>query len=770
MSPATATTISPFVVRSLYRCLLRSSKPFSPPSPNYAVYASLLHRSGISHDWEECIYRLEKKRSKKLQQQRQCRDNRDNTSIPKSWAMNLTRSYVDLKEDYQLYKESLASHDFDSDDDDDDDDYVIYDDIPIGTTSPLHDQYDVDEDPKFVLFRHLLREWFAGDNHNYNIKHHDAKDDDGNSWPRHWSADEEGYYENGRIKQVPLMRFPSQIMNCNGGLSIRSLIQREFRAPTVEEKYERECKAKEAAEGTTSSEAAAAAADTSKVIVYPPSSYIDNPIRLQTAFYTLHELNRKLAWAEKIGVPTPNHWTATRRSREWKRLVQAAKGVSQFPSSLSIDGKKRFAADDDSSLLPLTGDEASRTTNDEKKQSYYPLECGTLVIAHPLMTGYFANSVIILLDHTVAPSKRNSNDPSSNNTSEGSGSGSDSSGSSSSSSSNSNAGGGGTYGLIINRLALQTKTSVESTQSRLEILRQRFEEKKERDLAEILLKSNNNDQTTMTKKVTERLTAKCTNNNNARRPISLLQAVRDENLPETVRLAFGDTPIREGGPVNLCIQMIHRAATEQNDLESSSSTENENCNSKGKIGGTVIPSHFGDHKTPLKEMETTLFGGDVMKASYAVLGGVKDADDFSFVIGASCWSPGQLENEIQRGYWLPFCGPSSMAMTGMCDHYDTKELEQLSRGHDTKDGNLSTGTKLSSFPPRPSNAAKLSVEGSATRGSNNTHQSGERPVGDLWLSIMCSLSQGEADLAYVMLDSSHVKDDLGDACDNFYRF
>ncbi len=59
-------------------------------------------------------------------------------------------------------------------------------------------------------------------------------------------------------------------------------------------------------------------------------------------------------------------------------------------------------------------------------------------------------------------------------------------------------------------------------------------------------------------------------------------------------------------------------------------------------------------------------------------------------------------------------------MTGMCDHYDAKELKQLYGGQDKKDEDRAKGTKLSQFPPRPSNAATLSVAGSATRGSNNT--------------------------------------------------
>eukprot|EP00985_Skeletonema_marinoi_P035034 scaffold45435_cov219-Skeletonema_marinoi.AAC.1 len=122
-------TPPPFVIRSVYRSLLRSSKPFSPPSPNYAVYASLLHRSGISHDWEECIYDLEKKRAKLRRNidgddSSNSKKKKNENIIPKSWARNLTRSYADLKEEYQMHKDSLASlHDDDDDDDEEDDDW-----------------------------------------------------------------------------------------------------------------------------------------------------------------------------------------------------------------------------------------------------------------------------------------------------------------------------------------------------------------------------------------------------------------------------------------------------------------------------------------------------------------------------------------------------------------------------------------------------------------------------------------------------------------------
>ena len=147
------------------------------------------------------------------------------------------------------------------------------------------------------------------------------------------------------------------------------------------------------------------------------------------------------------------------------------------------------------------------------------------------------------------------------------------------------------------------------------------------------------------------------------------------------------------------------------------------------------------------------FGGDVMEASFAVLNGTSDVDDFSFVIGAACWAPGQLEHEIERGCWLPFSGPATMALTGICEHNDVPASVNEGENNDK-------GTKLSQFPPRPSNLAKAEFGKS---------QSVTRPVGDLWLSVMCALGEGEADLAFMMLDQKNIADAFGDACDNFER-
>ena len=248
---------------------------------------------------------------------------------------------------------------------------------------------------------------------------------------------------------------------------------------------------------------------------------------------------------------------------------------------------------------------------------------------------------------------------------------------------------------------------------------------------------------------------------NILRPISLLQAINADDLPETVQIAFGDAPVREGGPVNLSLQMIHRRALETRGDERDGGANDAKAVERGggnrgqkasKIGGTMLGYERGGK--PKDSGDAICFGGDVMEASYAVLDGTSDRDDFSFVIGAACWAPGQLEHEIERGCWLPFTGPPTMALTGMCEHNDVPESERDGENNDK-------GTKLSQFPPRPSNIAKAEFRQSS--------QPVTRPVGDLWLSVMCALGEGEADLAFMMTDEKNVEDAFGDACDNFER-
>ena len=247
--------------------------------------------------------------------------NGEEGNIPESWAMDLTRSYTDLKEEYTRRRERGSDSGWvDEDDDDDSND----DDDDSMTTLRPHDDddnefYNADEDPKLVLFRHLLREWFAGGDRNA-LTIADIIDDDGiwrspGKWPwnrKKWSPDESGYYENGHVRQVPLMRFPSQIQDQDGP-SLRDVIRREFRAPSTDVRMKA---TEEAGTLKTSDGSVIGHASTQ----YPPSSYIDDDVRVQTAFYALMELNRKLAWAEQMGFPAPTTTSTNQRAIKFKEV------------------------------------------------------------------------------------------------------------------------------------------------------------------------------------------------------------------------------------------------------------------------------------------------------------------------------------------------------------------------------------------------------------------------------------------------------------------
>ncbi len=93
-------------------------------------------------------------------------------------------------------------------------------------------------------------------------------------------------------------------------------------------------------------------------------------------------------------------------------------------------------------------------------------------------------------------------------------------------------------------------------------------------------------------------------------------------------------------------------------------------------------------------------------------------ENFTFFIGASCWETHQLQGEISRGYWLPFCGPTTIAASG-----------------------LNVGDQ------------------------NDVVLSPESKSSDLWLKIMRSLGGYEAKFANLMLKNKG-SNDSGDGCDD----
>lgn len=202
---------------------------------------------------------------------------------------------------------------------------------------------------------------------------------------------------------------------------------------------------------------------------------------------------------------------------------------------------------------------------------------------------------------------------------------------------------------------------------------------------------------------------------------TLCEVVRPNCLPSGLTVAFGNNSIREGGPVNLSLQMIYSATSEQED--------------KLDIGGTLIPTILTNEKNntsvsaAIDSNNAIYYQGDIIKASQSVIDEEMDRDDFSFLIGASCWEVGQLESEIARGYWLHCCGPPQIAHTGTCEHVD-----QIS--HESDDNHKND--------------------------IGNNEPSG--PKSDLWLSMMCAFGDDEANFSHSLLENNH--DENGNPSDD----
>jgi len=346
-----------------------------------------------------------------------------------------------------------------------------------------------------------------------------------------------------------------------------------------------------------------------------------NAVRRDATFSTLRELEKKVCWAESMGLLLPTNTNYTHNPRP----KRTACGFHPLPTSTP---------------------------------SNY-LRPGTFLIAHPLLTGCFSRTVISILEHTqpsYTPNDNNDDDdvicteP------------------------------GGTYGIIINRM--HTKSIPNDTNARPSRLR------KNRTLQEVM---------------------------------------QHNCLPEGLRVAFGDVAVRDGGPVNLSLQMVRCASVE----------EEEGV----RIGGAVLPMVVIDEKEegpmPVSQAKdgdgAVYFGGDVIKAAQAVIDGEIEKENFSFLVGASCWEYGQLESEISRGYWLPCRGPPQTTFTGTCDH----QLYDAESDEDEDEDNCGGGCTTE----------------------------------ELWRSTMCALGEGEGDLAYLMSDDEEedgeVYDENGLACDAF---
>jgi putative AlgH/UPF0301 family transcriptional regulator len=191
--------------------------------------------------------------------------------------------------------------------------------------------------------------------------------------------------------------------------------------------------------------------------------------------------------------------------------------------------------------------------------------------------------------------------------------------------------------------------------------------------------------------------------------LTLKEVIRP--LPSKLSSAFSASPVREGGPVHMSLQMLHSVTCEQQE--------------EFQLGGHLVTPIATDgaddgntSASTLKEGKTIYYGGDLLRVAAAALEGGMDRNrDVVFFAGASSWSSGHLESEVERGYWLPCRGPVSVALTGSCHDHD--------------------GDAGASTP---------------------------RPKPDVWLSMMAACGKDEAAIAHLLL-VDNGDDDFGRPCD-----
>jgi hypothetical protein len=90
------------------------------------------------------------------------------------------------------------------------------------------------------------------------------------------------------------------------------------------------------------------------------------------------------------------------------------------------------------------------------------------------------------------------------------------------------------------------------------------------------------------------------------------------------------------------------------------------------VGGVILgprgPGSSSSSSTSSTLSERPVYaGGDWKEATSLVLKGEAAPEDFTFFCGACTWSPGQLESEMAKGYWVPAAAPPVLAVRGGAD-------------------------------------------------------------------------------------------------------
>jgi putative AlgH/UPF0301 family transcriptional regulator len=195
-------------------------------------------------------------------------------------------------------------------------------------------------------------------------------------------------------------------------------------------------------------------------------------------------------------------------------------------------------------------------------------------------------------------------------------------------------------------------------------------------------------------------------------------------LPMDIVKTFGRHPVREGGPVHMALQMIYQVSTQHQEQPPPPSEEGgeegaPHLYNENPLEGTILPPiQLSDDATSVAadSDKAVYFRGSILNAVRAVDAGRADREDIAFFVGASCWSVGQLEKEMEHGFWLPCRGPTTLAQSGICEHETAAEATM-------------------------------------------------RPEADLWLSMMSACGSEEAKLA-LLLHWDDGKNPNGAPCDS----
>ena len=398
---------------------------------------------------------------------------------------------------------------------------------------------------------------------------------------------------------------------------------------------------------------------------------VEEKHRRDAAFLAIKELQKKLLWAESSLNIDLSEGIAT--------ASDADTGTSDASANAkdTCNGKNsNILIAKDVKRLPL-----------QPASSY--LKTGTYLVAHPLLTGCFSKSVICLLEHTV------SEDHSDDNTCTGTEEGgkddkvgkdnhvddSDGDQSDNDKDNNNNNKNEKETTIMYKGMEIPYDPDPESTSEPDPELKPESESESESGPADKLKSEVEAMGGTYGIIVNKPLRTGIPHHTSTQtRDRKLREVIRHDCLPEGVKVAFGDCSVRTGGPVNVSLQMLRSATSEEDDnlkiggsllsmvVDDDNSNNNNNNNDNTSEDAGIDSSTGGQIKSTAMDTDAAVyFAGDIIKASQAIIDKDMNKDSFSFVVGASCWEEGQLESEIERGYWIPCAGPPQIAFAGACD-------------------------------------------------------------------------------------------------------